>query len=71
MTDKPTHAPAPKVPEWRPTFLGWLVASFVAGGVGGAVSAFFGIPAYVGGLFAWMLTGLIGTFVLAARIAGR
>jgi len=69
MTDPPSGDP--RVPQWRGTFVRWLVASFVAGGVGGAVSTYFGIPAYVGGLFAWMLTGLIGTFVLAAKVAGR
>lgn len=28
-----------------------------------------GIPAYVGGLFGFVLTGMIGTFALAARVA--
>ncbi|MFY7952065.1 MAG: hypothetical protein ACOVT5_06115 [Armatimonadaceae bacterium] len=69
MTSPPP--PAPSMPPWRPLFFRWLVASFVAGGIGGGVSVAFGIPAYVGGLFAWMLTGMIGTFALAAKIAGR
>jgi hypothetical protein len=58
-------------PDWRPTFVLWFVVSLLAGGVGALVSLRFGVPAYAGGLFAWVLAGLTGTFVLAAKIAGR
>jgi len=64
----PEPADVPR-PKWRPTFLLWVAAMpLVALGFAAAARS-FGIPAYAGGMFGFVLTGMIGTFALAARVA--
>lgn len=58
-------------PFWWGTFVGWVVATLVFGIVGIYVSIYLGAPGYFGGTVGLVLTGLIGLFALAARIAGK
>ncbi len=56
-------------PRWRTTFLAWVAVMPVVAGLFAWTATQFDIPAYVGGLFGFVLTGMIGTFALAARVA--
>ncbi|MFM7322005.1 MAG: hypothetical protein ACKO5K_10850 [Armatimonadota bacterium] len=64
----PDPADVPR-PRWRSTFVGWVAAMPIVAGAFALVGKSVGIPAYVGGLFGFVLTGMIGTFALAARVA--
>ena len=64
----PGNAPQP---NWRPTFFAWLAGAMVCGAIGAGISRFLDLPVYLGGLFAFVLAGMMGLFALAARIARR
>ena len=58
-------------PYWWWTFVGWFLATFVMGFLGALISQYLGVPGYFGGVIAFCLTGLIGLFALAARVARK
>jgi zinc transporter ZupT len=47
----------------------WTIISFVVGAIGGYISVFLSAPFYFGFFLAWVLTGMVGMFVLAVHVA--
>lgn len=58
-------------PYWWWTFVSWFLATFAMGFLGFVLANYLGVPGYFGGTFAFCLTGMIGLFALAARIARK
>jgi purine-cytosine permease-like protein len=60
-----------KRPYWWWTFIGWFIATFFMGTLGALGSPYLGVPNYFGGTFLFCLTGMVGLFALAARVARK
>jgi uncharacterized membrane protein YfcA len=58
-------------PYWWRTFVGWSIATVLMGFIGAWISQYLGAPEYFGATIGVVLTGLIGLFALAARIAQK
>ena len=69
MENSPTPPTTSK--PWLRVLLVWLAIACGVGLLGTWVAVHFGIPGYLGGLFAFVLTGMCGMFSMAAWAARR